>query len=111
MLNEKIVVHGLSATSQDCALPFPKTMFWQRKQMYNFINHKLKFMTMVGFKGKDQEVQFLKHLITGAHVIEKINVICDSRMVGKANDLLSLPRASANLSIIVKYTIRIYSLR
>jgi len=68
-------------------------------------------MTMVGFTGKDQEVQFLKHVITRAHVIEKINVICDSRTVDKANDLLSLPRASTNLSIIVKSTNRIYSIR
>jgi hypothetical protein len=68
-------------------------------------------MTMVGFTGKDQEVQFLKHLITRAHVIEKIIVICDIRTVDKANDLLSLPRASANLSIIVKSTYRMIYIR
>lgn len=70
--------------------------------MYNCISHKLKFVTVKGFKGKEQEVQFLKHLITRAHVMEKINIICDPRKVDEALDLLSLPRASVNLSIIVK---------
>ncbi|CAI8618431.1 unnamed protein product [Vicia faba] len=87
---------------EDCELPYPKSIFWERQQMYNCINHKIKFVTMRGFTGKVQEVKFLKHLITRACVMEKINVICDSRFVDEANDLLSLPRASPYLSIIVK---------
>ncbi|CAL5213148.1 unnamed protein product [Lathyrus oleraceus] len=87
---------------EDCELPYPKSIFWERQQIYNCINHKLKFVTVRGFTGKVQEVKFLKHLITRGCVMEKINVICDSRFVDEANDLLSLPRASHHLSIIVK---------
>jgi len=59
-------------------------------------------VTLKGFIGKEQEVEFLKHLITRAYVMEKINVICDLRFVDEAKGLLSLPRASTHLSIIVK---------
>ena len=59
-------------------------------------------MILKGFTGKKQEVMFLKHLITRACVMEKINVICNLRFVDEAKGLLSLPRASTHLSIIVK---------
>ncbi|XP_058733825.1 F-box/LRR-repeat protein 13-like [Vicia villosa] len=60
---------------EHCELPFPKSIFWERQEMYNCINHKLKFVTIRGVTGKEQEVNFLKHLITRAYIVEKINVI------------------------------------
>lgn len=93
----------LSAIFEDFALPFPKSMFWESWEIYNCINHKLKFVTLKGFTGKEQEVMFLKHLITRAYMMEKINVICDSGFVDEAKCLLLLPRASTHLSIIVKF--------
>jgi len=59
-------------------------------------------VTLKGFTGKEQEVMFLKHLITRAYVMENIIVICESKFVDDAKDLLSLPRASAHLSITMK---------
>jgi len=91
----------LSAIFEECALPFPKSMFWERQEIYNCINHKLKFVTLKGFTGKEQEVLFLKHLITRAYVMKTINVICDSGFVDEAKALLSLPKASDHLSITV----------
>lgn len=64
---------------------------------------QVKICTLNGFTGKEQEVMFLKHLITRAYMMEKINVICDSGFVDEAKCLLLLPRASTHLSIIVKF--------
>lgn len=93
---------------EHCELPFPKSIFWERQEMYNCINHKLKFVTVRGVTGKEQEVNFLKHLITRAYIMKKINVICNSRFADEANNILSLPRASPYLSIstIVKFKTR-----
>ena len=70
--------------------------------MYNCINHKLRFAKIRGFTGKEQEVKFAKHLITRATMMEKITIICNSSIVEEATSLLSLPRASVYLSIILK---------
>ncbi|KAJ1378493.1 Leucine-rich repeat domain superfamily [Sesbania bispinosa] len=91
-----------SADYDKCALTFPKSMFWERREMYNCINHKLKFVTVKGFTGKEQEVKFVKHLITRATMMKKITVFCNSSVMDEAANLLSLPRASVYLSIIFK---------
>lgn len=91
-----------SNNSDDCALPFPKSMFWERRETYNCINHMLKFTIVKGFTGKEQELKFVKHLITRATMMRKISIICDSAIVDEATDLLSLPGASVYLSIVLK---------
>ncbi|KAJ1430779.1 Leucine-rich repeat domain superfamily [Sesbania bispinosa] len=91
-----------SGDYDECALTFPKSMFWERREMYNCINHQLKFVTLKGFTGKEQEVKFVKHLITRATMMKKITVFCNSSVMDEATNLLSLPRASVYLSIIFK---------
>ncbi|KAK7342693.1 hypothetical protein VNO80_25649 [Phaseolus coccineus] len=89
--------------SQDCSLPFPNSIFWERKGVYyNCINYKLEYATIKGFKGKEQEVKFVKHIITNANKVKKITIVCDSVIVDEAKDLLSILRTSPHLSIILK---------
>ncbi|CAJ1978615.1 unnamed protein product [Sphenostylis stenocarpa] len=87
--------------SDEGTLPFPNSMFWEREGIsYNCINHKLKYATIRGFRGREQEVKFAKHLITNGNMMEKMTIICDSvTIVDEAKSLLSLPRASSSLSI------------
>ncbi|KAI5391797.1 F-box protein At1g80960 [Lathyrus oleraceus] len=87
----------------DCALPYVKSMFWETREMYYFeLFENLKFVTLKGFTGKEQEVIFAKLLIARAYMMEKMHVICDSTIVDEAKDLLSLPRSSSRLSIILE---------
>ncbi|ESW05141.1 hypothetical protein PHAVU_011G155500 [Phaseolus vulgaris] len=89
--------------SHDCSLPFPNSTFWERKGVYyNCINYKLEYATIKGFKGKEQEVKFVKHIITNANRVKKITIICDSVIVDEAKDLLSILRTSPYLSIILE---------
>lgn len=91
------------ATSDEGALPFPKSMFWEKRDMSNCINNKLNFLTVRGFMGKEQEVKFLEHVIKRATMIKEICVICDSfSAMEEAKDLLLLKRASVYLSIVFK---------
>ncbi|XP_045802763.1 putative F-box protein At1g67390 [Trifolium pratense] len=85
----------------DFTLPFLKpTLFWEMR-LCKTITQKLKFVTIRGFKGKEKEVEFAKFLITRATMMKRINIICyDSIEV--AENLLSLPRASHNLTINLK---------
>lgn len=85
----------------DGPLPFPEPMFWERYQICNFFD-KLRFAAVRGFTGQEQEVNFVKHLITKANMVEKLYVICDSSIMEEATYLLSLRRASVYLSIILK---------
>jgi hypothetical protein len=76
-------------------------LFWEICGLCKTITQKLKFVTIRGFKGKEKEVEFAKFLITRATMLKRINIICcDS--IGAAENLLSLPRASHNLSINLK---------
>lgn len=57
---------------------------------------------MSGFRGKEQEVEFAKYLITKATTMKKITIVCKDSM-DVAKNLLSLPKASSNLSINLKF--------
>nr|XP_027186720.1 F-box/LRR-repeat protein 13-like [Cicer arietinum] len=89
-------------TFDDCALPFPNSMFWENREVPDFVCMKLKFVTVKRFTGKALEISFLKHLITRAYMMKKLQVICDSTVVNKGKYLWSLRRASTNLSILFK---------
>ncbi|KAK7324454.1 hypothetical protein VNO77_28014 [Canavalia gladiata] len=95
-----------NGSSDDCTLPFPNSLFWDRQEMYNCINHQLKYAKINGFTGKEQEVKFVKHLITRANMIKRISVICDTSIVDEATSLLSLPRASVYLIITLEAKIK-----
>lgn len=62
----------------------------------------MEYATLKGFKGKEQEVKFVKHIITNANRVKKITIICDSVIVDEAKDLLSILRTSPYLSIILE---------
>ncbi|KAK7324462.1 hypothetical protein VNO77_28022 [Canavalia gladiata] len=75
------------------------SMFWERQQEWCYcIHHKLKFVYLRGFRAKVQEMDFVKYLIARATVLERITIICSDSMEA-AENLLSLPRTSTNLSI------------
>lgn len=91
-----------SGDSDDGDLSYSKSMFWKERQILDYLNWELKFATVRRFTGKEQEVNFVEYLITRAYKMEKIYVTCDSSIMEKATSLLSLKRASVNLSIILK---------
>jgi len=91
--------------SLDCTLPclpLPKSTFWETQEVCFCVHDELKFVTMRGFIGKEQEVKFVQHLIAQAFVMKKMYVICGSTIVDDAKDLLSLPRGSSNLAILLE---------
>jgi hypothetical protein len=78
-------------------------MFWEKREMYHFVlYHELKFVTIKGFTGKEQEVKFAELLITKSYVMEKMHIICGSTIADKVKHLLSLPKRSSCLSIVLK---------
>ncbi|XLR21733.1 hypothetical protein S83_049633 [Arachis hypogaea] len=84
-------------------LSFPTSLFWERNNLYNCMNHTLKFATIKGFTGKEQEVKFIEHVIKNATIIRKITIISDSATIAKeAEALLILPKNSIYLSIVFK---------
>ncbi|XP_027192075.1 F-box protein At1g80960-like [Cicer arietinum] len=95
-------VSASTATSDDCALPFPKSMFWENREVSGFIRKNLKFVKVKGFTGKELEVSFVQHLIKKAYMMKKLHVICDSTIMDEAKDLQSLQSASVNLSILLE---------
>ena len=86
---------GDCSSNDNCALPF------ETSELCDTIDQKLKFVCIRGFRGQEQEVQFVKYLITRATMIKRITIICnDSTEV--AENLLSVPRASGDLCINLK---------
>ncbi|KAL9322137.1 hypothetical protein ACSQ67_010190 [Phaseolus vulgaris] len=77
----------------------PISKLWQRRELCYCIGQKLKCVYIRGFRGKEQEVEFGKYLITKATMMKRITLICSSDSKEAAEKLLSLPMASGNLSI------------
>ncbi|KAI4333417.1 hypothetical protein L6164_018237 [Bauhinia variegata] len=93
---------GESSSSGDCFLSYPKSKFWEIRGIPNSIISKLKYVTVSGFQGTEQEVGFVEEVITKATMMQRITIFC-SCDVKEATFLLSeLPRASRNLSIVLK---------
>ncbi|KAJ7981939.1 F-box protein [Quillaja saponaria] len=101
--------------SEDCCLPYPKSKFWERRELCDCVTHKLKSVCIRGFEWKKQELEFVKYLITGATLMERLTIICasgcSSEIVTATRDLLSLPRASIAVSIEVKTGSKISKMR
>ncbi|KAJ1423444.1 Leucine-rich repeat domain superfamily [Sesbania bispinosa] len=83
------------------ALLNPSSAFWEGRDTYNFVRCKLECVYVVGFTGKDPEVDFIRYLIKRSPTMKLIGIVSDSP-VTDASELLSIERASANLSIKVK---------
>lgn len=81
-------------------------MFWSRRELCDSISHNLRFTSIKGYTGNFQEAEFVKHLITRATVMERIIIHFDDSSTKEdaiaAFDLLSLPKASINVSIVLK---------
>ncbi|KAJ1403665.1 F-box-like domain superfamily [Sesbania bispinosa] len=107
-VNDDSENHNVEAyyQNEDDCLPFPKLLFWQRRELCECINHQLKTLHIKGFTGKEFEVEFVKYIITNAEAMERITVwfadVCFWEEVIATVCLLSYPKASANLSIILK---------
>ncbi|XVF04453.1 hypothetical protein REPUB_Repub05bG0084400 [Reevesia pubescens] len=82
------------------------SMLWDKRDLCDCITHTLSIVTIKGFEGKERELEFVRHLITKATVMKRINICCKdscSRDGAEATlRLLSLPRSSINVSIVLK---------
>ncbi|KAJ1410203.1 Leucine-rich repeat domain superfamily [Sesbania bispinosa] len=107
-VNDDLANHNVGAYDQneDDCLPFPKILFWQRRELCESINHQLKTLYLKGFTGKEFEVEFVKYIITNAGAMEWITIwfvdVCLWDEVIATVCLLSYPKASTNLFIILK---------
>ncbi|XP_022718065.1 putative F-box protein At1g67390 [Durio zibethinus] len=92
--------------TQNCPLPYPESMLWDKRELCDCITRNLSVASIKGFKGKERELEFVRHLITKATVMKKINICCSdscSREGAEATlRLLSLPRSSINVSIVLQ---------
>ncbi|XP_024629901.1 uncharacterized protein [Medicago truncatula] len=86
---------GDCSSNDNCVLPF------ERLELCDTIDQKLKFVCIRGFRGKEKEVQFAKYLITRATMMKTITIICNDLTEVGAN-LLSVPRAFGDLCINLK---------
>ncbi|KAH1063701.1 hypothetical protein J1N35_028689 [Gossypium stocksii] len=87
-------------------LPYPETKLWEKRGLCDCITFTLKRVSLKGFKGKDGEMEFPRHLITKGAKLKRIEIWCNhdcSIEGGKATlGLLSLPRSSIDVSILLK---------
>ncbi|KAL1059662.1 hypothetical protein V6Z11_1Z018900 [Gossypium hirsutum] len=87
-------------------LPYPETKPWEKRGLCDCITFTLKQVSIKGFKGKDGEMEFPRHLITKGAKLKRIEIWCNddcSREGGEATlGLLSLPRSSIDVSILLK---------
>ncbi|KAI4323113.1 hypothetical protein L6164_022745 [Bauhinia variegata] len=85
------------------AIPYSMSAFWERTDSCNCILNKLKFVCIRGFRCRKLEIEFIKHLITQATMMERFTIFCGSGSIREVAEFLrSLPRASINLSIMLK---------
>lgn len=90
---------------------FPQFTFWER-ELYACISYCLEEVWIRGFLGKEQEIRFVSYLIRSAGVMKKIVIHCDDECCIKGaiatKGLLSLPRGSANVSIVLLPPLKCY---
>ncbi|KAL9346221.1 hypothetical protein Peur_061074 [Populus x canadensis] len=90
----------------DWELPYPTSMFWEKRELHDSITHSLKLVKIKGFCGKEEEIIFAKHLIRKAPMLRRFVIECGENCSEKgARETFGLPlepRASVNLSIVLK---------
>jgi len=90
----------------DWELPYPTSMFWEKRELHDSITHSLKLVKIKGFCGKEEEIIFAKHLIRKAPMLRRFVIECGENCSETgARETLGLPlepRASVNLSIVLK---------
>lgn len=89
----------------DIGAPYPESKFWLL-ELYDCMFHSLKVVLIKGFLGKEREIRFVNFLISYSWVMEKIVLVCDEACSLEGalatERLLSVPRASTNLSLILR---------
>ncbi|OIW00921.1 hypothetical protein TanjilG_09999 [Lupinus angustifolius] len=88
-------------SSNDYDFPYPISMFWEKQELCYCVHEKLKFVYIKAFKGNELEVEFVKYLIAKATMMKKVTIFCNT-LTEDAENLLSLPKTSTNLSINFK---------
>ncbi|MBA0776397.1 hypothetical protein Gotri_011397 [Gossypium trilobum] len=93
-------------SSVNSRLPYPETKLWEQRELCDCITFTLRQVSIKGFNGKDGEMEFPRHLITKCAKLERLEIWCNhdwSSEGGKATlGLLSLPRSSIDVSILLK---------
>ncbi|MBA0721718.1 hypothetical protein Golax_009232, partial [Gossypium laxum] len=93
-------------SSVNSRLPYPETKLWEQRELCDCITFTLRQVSIKGFNGKDGEMEFPRHLITKGAKLERLEIWCNhdwSSEGGKATlGLLSLPRSSIDVSILLK---------
>ncbi|KAI9083579.1 hypothetical protein K1719_034521 [Acacia pycnantha] len=78
--------------------------FWQNQRYaYDCVEKQLKFVSLRGFKGNDQEFQFLRHIIRNGKKLEKVTIICCQGMEFEIERVLTVTNASPELRIVFKF--------
>ncbi|KAF8410979.1 hypothetical protein HHK36_003517 [Tetracentron sinense] len=92
--------------STHCCLPHFETTYWDKGELFDSLSHHLRRVWIRGFRGHLHEMEFVKHLITKAPMIKRIMIQCHDKCSRDraiaTMDLLSIPRASIDVSIVLK---------
>ncbi|XP_021288688.1 uncharacterized protein LOC110419884 [Herrania umbratica] len=92
--------------TQNCLLPYSESMLWDKRELCDCITHSLNIVSINGFNGKKGQLEFVRHLITKATVMKRINICffdsCSREGAEATLELLLLPRSSINVSIVLK---------
>ncbi|GAV60865.1 F-box domain-containing protein/FBD domain-containing protein, partial [Cephalotus follicularis] len=80
--------------------------YWDSRELCDCITHRLRQVSMREFKGNEGERKFVGHLIKRATMLERITIYCDDKCSKEGAiatmGLLSLPRSSIDVKIILK---------
>ncbi|OIS99006.1 hypothetical protein A4A49_62643, partial [Nicotiana attenuata] len=79
--------------------------FWESKELVDCLTHHLRLVRISGFTGKEREIRLVINIIKNASVLQKLEIQCSDGCLtlGAAATLglLSVPRASVNVSIVL----------
>ncbi|GKV04181.1 hypothetical protein SLEP1_g16376 [Rubroshorea leprosula] len=97
---------GDDNSENSSALPYPVSTLWDKRELCDCITHSLRVVSVKGFEGKEREMEFAEHIITKATMLERITICCADSCSRNgaiaAMGLLSLPRSSINVKIMLK---------
>lgn len=95
----------LNQCSGSC-LYYPEHLFWEKKEVFDSISKYLRVVSVQKFSGKVLEMEFLKYVIRSAPRMLRITIKCDkcctTEETTAAVSLLSLPRASVDVSVVLE---------
>ncbi|CAA2979518.1 F-box At1g67390 [Olea europaea subsp. europaea] len=100
-----VSVENLDKLNQDSGnhLSYPDYLFWQRKETFFSIEKNLNAVWVKRFGGREIEMEFAKYIITRAPKMKSMIIECVDNCTADALSLLNLPRASKDLSLVLKH--------